>query len=144
MRTYLGVHDLRGLSASCRHAMEQEIVNCVANCADCGWVLSAGQVSELIEIRNRGLRSSRRMEIGAGSLCLLIRCFSASRYLTQENCGRELSLLAEVFYDLKGRARDRISDEALADLLFEFYEKTGEGNAEYLLGRDYELSLIHI
>jgi hypothetical protein len=103
-----------------------------------GFMLSPQDARQLAESRRESLSRSGRIEVGMDTLRKLAEAFCPSRYLTQENYAAVLSEAVEAFYELKNEAEEKISDNELANLLANGFERFG-GNLEGFL-RSKELN----
>jgi hypothetical protein len=101
-----------------------------------GMVLSVEEAQELARTRRESLSRSGRIEIGTDTIRKLTKAFGPSRYVTQENLASVLCEAAEAFYELKNESEDRISDEELALLLADGFERFGGNLSEFLRSRE--------
>lgn len=103
-----------------------------------GLVLSRQEAQELACTRRETLNRSGRIEVGTDTLRKLAEAFCSSRYLAQENYAAVLSEAAEAFYELKNESEDKISDDELAALLADGFERFGGTLAEFLRSRELD------
>ena len=87
-----------------------------------GLVLTPEDAKELSEIRERSLRDNERLEIGLGAMEGVIRRFSRSAFINQENYAY---VIAEV--------------TDLLDELYLRFEQRCRGSVDLLLGREGEI-----
>lgn len=97
-----------------------------------GLTLSREEAQQLAGTRRESLSRSGRIEVGTDTLRKLAEAFAPSRYLTQENYAAVLSEAAEAFYELKNESEDKITDDELATLLADGFERYGGNLAKFL------------
>lgn len=102
-----------------------------------GLNLSPQEAAGLTVARWQALAASGRVEIGAGVLEKIIRVFSKSEYLYQEDYLEVLHEVQENFYLLRNDLEDRISDDSLIAFLFQNFEKY-KGSLAFFQGRELE------
>ena len=104
-----------------------------------GLVLTAEDAKELSEIRERSLKDNERLEIGLGAMDGIIRRFSRSSFINQENYAYVIAEVTDLFYYIKTETDDRISDNELLDELYLRFEQRCRGSVDLLLGREGEI-----
>jgi len=104
-----------------------------------GLVLTAEDAKELSEIRERSLKDNERLEIGLGAMEGIIRRFSRSSFINQENYAYVIAEVTDLFYYIKTETDDRISDNELLDELYLRFEQRCRGSVDLLLGREGEI-----
>ena len=104
-----------------------------------GLVLTAEDAKELSEIRERSLKDNERLEIGLGAMEGIIRRFSKSSFINQENYAYVIAEVTDLFYYIKTETDDRISDNELLDELYLRFEQRCRGSVDLLLGREGEI-----
>ena len=75
-----------------------------------------------------------RIEFGEGVLKKLIRAFSDSPYLWQENYEESLLELQDAFYYFKKESEDYFSDDELISLMKDVFNGVAQGSLDYLIG----------
>lgn len=109
-----------------------------------GLVLSETDARELIETRNKSLSDNSRVEIGIGIVPKIIERFSQSAFIHQSNYSETLNELVDIFYYIKTESKDKISDNDLIDLMWDYFENRCFGSIELMAGRELEILLKYI
>ena len=104
-----------------------------------GLMLTPEDAKELSEIRERSLKDNERLEIGLGAMEGIIRRFSKSSFINQENYAYVIAEVTDLFYYIKTETDDRISDNELLDELYLRFEQRCRGSVDLLLGREGEI-----
>lgn len=87
---------------------------------------------EIAETRLAALKSNSRIEIGSGAATRILKKFSESAYVTNQNLPQLLSFLCDTFYYLKTETRDKISDAELTAWMYDKFETTCQCSACHL------------
>ena len=101
------------------------------HCLQIGLPLTSGQLITLAENHDCALQSAGRVAFEAGGLEALLTAFAESPWLPSEDLTDVLSALTELFYHLKNRTDDLISDEALLRRMREGFDAC-RGSVELL------------
>lgn len=109
-----------------------------------GLRLSETDAKELVDTRNQSLVNNNRIEVGIGVLPKLIEKFSNSTFIYQSNYAETLNELLEIFYYIKTEAFDKVSDNELIDLIWDYFENRCFGSIELMTGRELEILLRYI
>jgi hypothetical protein len=109
-----------------------------------GLILSEADVRDLVDTRNKSLADNGRFEIGVETVTKIIDRFSESSFIYQSNYAETINELVEIFYYIKTEAADKISDNALLDMMWDFYENKCAGSIELMTGRELEILLRYI
>lgn len=109
-----------------------------------GLILSEIDAKELIDTRNKALSDNSRIEIGIGVLPKIIKKFSESTFIHQSNYSETLNELVDIFYFIKTEVRDKISDNDLIDLMWDYFENRCFGSIELMAGRELEILIKYI
>ena len=104
-----------------------------------GLVLTAEDAKELSEIRERSLKDNERLEIGLGAMEGIIRRFSKSSFINQENYAYVIAEVTDLFYYVKTETDDKVSDNELLDELYLRFEQRCRGSVDLLLSREGEI-----
>ncbi len=104
-----------------------------------GLVLTAEDAKELSEIRERSLKDNERLEIGLGAMDGIIRRFSRSSFINQENYAYVIAEVTDLFYYIKTETDDKVSDNELLDELYLRFEQRCRGSVDLLLSREGEI-----
>ena len=99
-----------------------------------GVILTPGEAKELIEAEHDTLKESGRFSFDGGILKELIYTFCDSAYLYQDNYLESLMELERIYYLYKNESMDEQSDRELLDYMKNAFEKTCEGDLDYLEG----------
>lgn len=105
-----------------------------------GLMLSRKEAAELTAAHRRALVASGRVEVGAGVMEKIIRAFSRSKYLRQEDYADVLHEITQNFYLIKNDMMDRISDDELISFMYDCFEKH-RGSMLFMDG--WELEALH-
>lgn len=101
-----------------------------------GLVLTAEDAREIVAARNTILRGRGRVEFGVETLRHLVAEFAASGFIAQDDYATTIVDLLEVFYCLKNRSEETISDNNLISAMRSLFEGPCAGSVELL--KDYE------
>lgn len=104
-----------------------------------GLKLSEKEAGELVEERNRVLKSCGRIELEIELTRKLMRAFCTSPFIDQENFVPVLHDLHEVFYCLKNETEDQLGDDTVIERLKDLFSGVCEGSVEYLKGKGLEI-----
>lgn len=133
-----GLISFENFSLNTTQAVSREILALNEISREYGLVLSAEDALVLSETRGRALADNERVEIGVGAIAEIIKRFSKSRYVNEEDYAWILNEVTEIFYYIKTETNDKISDKALLDELFKSFELNCRGSMDILLGREAE------
>lgn len=103
-----------------------------------GLVLTPEDAKELSEVRARSLKDNERLEIGLGAMEGIIRRFSQSAFINQENYAYVIAEVTDLFYYIKTETDDKISDTELLDELYLRFEQRCRGSVDLLMSREGE------
>lgn len=103
-----------------------------------GLCLTRQNAAEILENRNRVLKSHGRVELDLSVIKKLIAGLASSAFLTQENYLAAFYDLYEVFHDLKNTLSDFIGDDELIEAILVCLERNCGGSSELLLGKGVE------
>lgn len=98
-----------------------------------GLQLSQKEAEEVALTRREALDRCGRIEIGSDTVRKIAAAFCSSRFLTQANYVTVLEEATEAFYALKNESEDTVTDDELARLLADGFERCG-GELEKFLG----------
>ncbi len=133
-----GLISFENFSLNTTQSVSREILELNELSREYGLVLSAEDAVVLSETRSRALADNERIEIGVGAIAEIIKRFSKSRYVNEEDYAWILNEITEIFYYIKTETNDKINDGALLDELFKSFELNCRGSMEILLGREAE------
>ena len=109
-----------------------------------GLILSEADALDLVETRNKSLADNGRFELGVDTVTKIITRFSESSFIYQSNYAETINELVEIFYYIKTEAADKISDNMLLELIWDYYENKCAGSIELMTGRELEILLRYI
>lgn len=109
-----------------------EIQCCEALNRQYGLTLTEADITELVELRGRALKTAGRVEFGGGILPKLIRAFCSSPYVDRYNYAATLGELQDAFYYFKTEAREQFSDDELIEFMATVFNGEAAGSAELL------------
>ncbi|MBC2582093.1 DUF6323 family protein [Clostridium sp. DJ247] len=105
-----------------------------------GLVLTFEDVLQIINVRNKVLKSYGRIELSFQVTKKFIEVFSSSAFINDKNYVRALNEMQEVFYYLKNETEDKLCDDELIELIKDLFENSCEGSVELLYGSLEEFS----
>lgn len=94
--------------------------------------LNREEALELAQTHRDALDACGRIEIGTDTVKKLALEFRHSAYLDPQNYAHVLAEATEAFYALKNESEDTISDDELAAMLADGYERFGGNLSAYL------------
>lgn len=97
-----------------------------------GLTLTEADITDLVELRSKALRSTGRVEFGGGILPKLIRVFCKSPYVDRCNYATTLGELQDAFYYFKNESEDRFSDDELIEFMEKVFHGQAHGSTEVL------------
>lgn len=106
-----------------------------------GLTLTRQEAAELARTRREALGACGRVEIGAETVEKLVLAFRGSAYLTSQNYAAVLEEATEAFYELKNESEETVSDDELAALLADGFERYGGKLASYLASPELDMLL---
>ncbi len=102
-----------------------------------GLILTEREAVELSETRQRAIAENDRIELGMGVLPDIVKMFSSSRYVTQDEYAYILNEVTELFYYIKTETKEALTDNDLIKELFRRFELRCRGSID-LLGTEAE------
>ena len=139
MSNLINIHDFFSLQVKRNEQYTSELISLNDQTAEYGLVLSSADASDLIDTRAKALRENGRIETGLGALSMIIKVFSVSEYINQQNYAQTMHELLELFYYLKTESRDRISDRELIEFLFDKFENECHGSLDLMQSSELDL-----
>lgn len=115
-----------------------ELISLNEQTSEYGLTLGEREAAELVETRAGALRDNGRVEMGLGALSMIIKVFSVSEYITQENYAETLNDLLELFYFLKTETHDKVSDRELIETMFDQFENNYHGSVDLMQSREFK------
>lgn len=103
-----------------------------------GLVLTEADAAMLVETEQDALCEQDRVAIGESVLPALIAAFADSGYLAPEQYAETLSVLLDIFYEVKAATYDRLSDDVILERMARYFNGISGGSAELLRERDME------
>lgn len=119
-------------------AEKDDLVRLNSETEEFGLSLSGAQAVDLAQTHRLALSASGRIEIGTGAVEKIIRKFSRSHYLWQQDYAETLNEAVEAFYELKNETEDRISDSDLIGILFKGFEQYKGALGPFLQSRELD------
>ena len=132
MSNLINIHDFFSLQVKRNEQYTAELISLNEHTAEYGLILSKADAAELIDTRAKALRENGRIETGLGALSMIIKVFSVSEYINQQNFAQTVHELLELFYYLKTESRDRIGDRELIEILFDKFENECHGSLDLM------------
>ena len=85
----------------------------LAELEQAGLGLTQAEIEHLGQARHEALATTGRLEFGRPAIVQIARTFSASSYLSEENCAETLESIQETFYQLRSDMPNDVPDEEL-------------------------------
>lgn len=124
--------------------MEQQTVNKILDCnkeiSQYGLVLSKQQALALAQTRTQSLKENKRIELNGSIVDKLVLSFSSSPYIEMDNFEDTLHELISLFYDLKNRTWDTISDDDIIEFMKNAFDNRCNGSLDLLSDEILRLS----
>lgn len=117
----------------------QEILHTNLQSQQYGLQLTPLQAMELLQTRNRVLKSQGRVDTGIEVIKKIAASFCSSPYIHAHEWASTLNELVEIFYYMKNETEDRLGDDELITLMRELFDNRSRGVLELLRDRDLEL-----
>lgn len=115
---------------------ERELLNINEKIGQYGLMLSAQEAREIIEVQLKALSANDRVDIGAGAVAKITEKFAQSGFIERDAFASEVSDLVDLFYYIKTEVRDSVSDDALIEVMYDFYTEKCAGSFDLLAGRE--------
>lgn len=112
-----------------------------------GLSITLEDAKQIINTRDRVLNNYGRVELSFQVTEKLMRVFSNSTFINQNNYVGIINDLQETFYYLRNETKDTISDVELIELMKDLFENSCEGSIELLnslleeFSKDYRKNL---
>lgn len=106
---------------------------------DFGLSLTKEEALMIAAAENEAMDSRRRIRFGKSAAPLLLERFMHSSFISRDIWAETAAELLEIFCDVKEESCDLLSDEEIADIMYDFFENTSCGSTELLGSRDMEL-----
>ena len=103
-----------------------------------GLTLTEEEAKALVAARGDALREERRVEFGDSISPKLIRTFTDSSFINQEDYAEIIARLQEIFFLYKNESMDMVSDDELLGIMKNAFENESGGDLEYLEGTALE------
>lgn len=116
------------LSVALKERQVQEILGMNKVSEKFGLALNRTEAEEIIEERNRALRSYGRVELSLEVTVKLAQSFCSSPFIRQEDYAAVLKDLQEIFYYLKNETEDAIGDDELISVMKDFFDNFSPQN----------------
>lgn len=105
-----------------------------------GLVLTLEDAKQIIKQRNRTLKGYGRIDLNFDVVKKIIKIFSSSTFVDNENYVNIISGLEETFYYLKNETEDEVGDDKLINMMKNLFENSCEGSLELLNSKLEEFS----
>ncbi len=103
-----------------------------------GMVLTEKDALQIIDARNKALKTTGRIEVDLRVINEIIRTFCKSPYINQANYADMICELVEAFYYMKNETGDKIGDDDLIHIMRDYFDNRCFGSIELLTGRELE------
>jgi len=113
-----------------------EVLNTNLESQKYGLILNAVEAQELIETRNRVIRSHGRVELSIGVVNSIVSTFCSSSYINQDDYAATLNELLDIFYYMKNETEDTIGDDELLGIMKDYFNNSCRGSLELLKNRE--------
>lgn len=97
-----------------------------------GLGITLEDAKQIINTRDKVLNSYGRIELSLQSTEKIMKLFSDSSFINQNNYVSSINDLQETFYYLRNETKDKISDDELIELMKDLFENSCEGSIELL------------
>lgn len=97
-----------------------------------GLILTVEDAKQILNVRNKALKGCGRIELGFDVTKKLVKVLSSSKFIDQYNYVSTVNDMQETFYYLKNETEDKMSDDALLEMMKDLFEYTCEGSMELL------------
>ncbi|GKX67139.1 DUF6323 family protein [Inconstantimicrobium mannanitabidum] len=97
-----------------------------------GLVITLEDAKQIINTRDKVLNNYGRVELSLQATEKIMKLFSYSSFINQNNYVRSINDLQETFYYLRNETKDKISDDKLIELMKDLFENSCEGSIELL------------
>ena len=104
----------------------------LAELEQAGLGLTQAEIEHLGQARHEALATTGRLEFGRPAIVQIARTFSASSYLSEENCAETLESIQETFYQLRSDMPNDVPDEELIEGMFAAFEGSCGGDCDAL------------
>ncbi|MCD2346639.1 DUF6323 family protein [Clostridium guangxiense] len=105
-----------------------------------GLVLTLEDAKQIIKQRRKTLKGYGRIDLNFDVVKKIIKIFSSSTFINDENYVDIIIGLQETFYYLKNETEDQIGDDKLINIMKNLFENSCEGSLELLNSRLEEFS----
>jgi len=103
-----------------------------------GLIITEEAARYIMSARKEALRYNGRVEFKSDAILRLVRAFSASPYIFQNNFHESIGEIIDLFYYIKNETENRISDDDLISELLEIFNGTCQGEIELLQSKGLE------
>ena len=103
-----------------------------------GLILTEAIAKEIAEARQYALKENDRIDFSSDTLTRLVKAFSESYYITQENFSEIIGEMLDLFYFLKNEIDDVLSDDDMISEMLIVFNETCFGAMEAMYGRGVE------
>lgn len=97
-----------------------------------GLGITLEDAKQIINTRDKVLNNYGRVELSLQATEKIMKLFSYSSFINQNNYVGSINDLQETFYYLRNETKDKISDDELIELMKDLFENSCEGSIELL------------
>ena len=103
-----------------------------------GLFLTEAIAREIAAARGKSLSDNGRIDFSPDPIVRLIKAFSESRYITQEDFSWVISEVIELFYFLRNEVEDVLSDDDMISEMLVVFTETCAGSIEIMQSKGVE------
>lgn len=123
---------LNSADASHKEIQLREILEINNESEKYGLVLNMQDAKAIVAARAAALQNSERIEMSNDVVKKITQMLYASPFICQEDYVFNINNIQEMFYYMKNETEDKIGDDELIDIIFNFYNNSCQGSIELL------------
>lgn len=132
MANYLELFNSKGLVAFRNKIVTGQLMELNKEIEENGIVLSEADCKDIAEFRHDVLVETERVDVGLGIVGRIIKEFSDSGYVDQQNFRQVVEDLLECFYTVKNETEDKATDDQVMEFLHYLFEVAVGGDTSRL------------
>ena len=104
-----------------------------------GLILTEAIAKEITEARQHALKVNDRVDFSSDTVTRLVKAFSQSYYITQENFSEIIGEILDLFYFLKNEIKDALSDDEMISEMLIVFNDYCAGEIELMQNKGVEI-----
>ena len=132
MSNYLELFNSKGLVAARNKVISGQLMALNKDIEENGIVLSESDCKDIAEFRHDVLMETERIDVGLGIVGRIVKEFSDSGYVDQQNFRQVVEDLLECFYTVKNETEDKATDDQVMEFLHYLFEVAVGGDTSRL------------